>query len=140
MSNSIRLLAAVVLVVIIAAGYYAYPHLWYRVGMGEARTSQGPIGSVTVYKSTQGNVLFLYLEDSLRQEYILDPSTGDVGIPNGGQFTYVSSIAYSSDIRVPFVSSKSAKVDTDMNIVMNDKIIEFTIRPGIRISAERNNF
>lgn len=134
-------MAAVALIIIAAIGFYAYPHLWYRIGKGEAQSPEGPIGNVTVYKSTQENVLFVYREDSLQQVYILDPSTGDVGIPNGSQFTYFFSLAYSSDAQVPVVSSKSVgKIGFDMEIVMNDKIVEFNIRPDIRLRAERNNF
>lgn len=136
-----KILTAVALIVLVVVGFYAYPHLWYQVGTGEARSPAGPIGDVTVYKSTQGPLLFVYQEDSGEQRFILDPATVDVGIPNGGQFTILSSIAYSSDVRVPVVSSKSVgKIGFDMDIVINDKIVEFNIRPEIRLRAERNNF
>ncbi len=151
MSNSVSkrvmFVSTVILaVVVLLAGFIAYtlPHWWYRVGEAEQRTEHGPLGTVTVYKSSEGNLLFLIEEDSYRDHYIFYPVDGRIGIPNRGQFgtlPFVSALAYSTDSPVPVVfSDDGIKVETDMNVVLDNNSLEFNTRLGRRVRADLGNF
>ncbi|NOT46240.1 MAG: hypothetical protein HOP17_00625 [Acidobacteria bacterium] len=144
MSHSVKaLLAIVALIAILAVSFVAYtfPHWWFRVGTAEARSASGFVYQVPIYKSTTGDVLFYIREDSLVDEYIFYPSTRLIGIPSLGQLQVFSFFAYSNDVPVPVVlSTNKVKVETDMNIVVDDKQIEFTTFHNLRIKADRNNF
>jgi hypothetical protein len=144
MSNNVkRLLAAILVVALSVVGVIVFtlPHWWYRVGEGQSRTSYGPLGTVTVYKSTEGNVLLLIREDSLIDQYIFYPSSGKIGIPNHGQFVYFRFVAYSKDVPVPVVfSDDRIKVETDMNIIVENGILRFRTRTDRQVEANLNFF
>lgn len=132
-------------VVVLLVGFIVYtlPHWWYRVGEAEQRTEYGPLGTVTVYKSIDGNLLFWIQEDSYQDYYIFYPVDGRIGIPNRGQFgtiPCVPALAYSVDSPVPVVfSDDKTKVETDMNIVLENNRLEFNTRLGRRVSMDIGN-
>ena len=129
MSNSVKALLAVVTLVVVSAAslvVYTFPHWWYRVGAAEARSPLGWSEPVTIYKSTKGDLLFVIREDSLIDEYIFYPSTGQVGIPSVGQIHLFGVLAYSNDVPVSVVMSENwIKVETEMNIVVESGKLRF---------------
>ena len=138
MSNSLKAILAVgVLAVVLAVGFIVYtrPHWWYRVGTAEARSPSGPSDPASVYKSMNGELLFVVRADSLVAEYIYYPSSRKIGIPSVGHFTYIPLFAYSNEVPVPVVlSDNKIKVETDMEIsVENDKL---RFRTGINRQVE----
>jgi hypothetical protein len=127
------------LVLVVSAVYsvalviWTLPQWWIRVGTVEP--------GVAVYKSVSGDVLFILYYDSVRDHYIFYPSTKEIGIPSGTQLHVSPVIVFNNEAPVPVVlSSNRIKVETDMNIVVDDKHIEFTTHQGVRIKAERNWF
>jgi hypothetical protein len=50
-------------------------------------------------------------------------------------------VAFSNESPIPGVlSSDKVKVETDMNVVISDSLIEFTTLSGYRVSAKRNGY
>ena len=143
MSNSVKaLLAVVVLATVLAVGFivYTWPHWWYRVGTAEASRPLGSVYQVTIYKSTNGDLLFVIMEDSLIDEYILERETHRIGIPSGGQLHIFPFIVYANEAPVSVVwADDKIKVETDMNIVLDDKKVEFTTFHGLRVKADTSN-
>jgi hypothetical protein len=118
---------------------------WLRVGNAEAYVGSGRIGIVTVYKSTDGNLLFHIQEDSVEDHYIFYPSDGKVGIPNRGQFILFPPITpfvvFSKDVQPAVVfSDDRIKVATDMNIVVSGDHLEFDTSYGRRIRADLSSY
>ena len=112
---------------------WTLPQWWVRIGTAEP--------GVAVYKSWSGDVLFVAFYDSLRAPYIFYPSTKEIGVPSGNQLHVSPVLVFSNEAPVPVVlSSNRIKVETDMDIVVDDKQIEFTTFQGVRIKAERNWF
>jgi hypothetical protein len=144
MSNLIKVLPIVVILAMVSAAscvFYTRSHWWYSVGTAQALTPDGPLGNVTVYKSIDGNLLFWLQEDSLVDQYIFYPSTGKIGIPNFNEFVRLPIFIYAKDIPVPVVfSDDRAKVETDMNIVIEDGNLQFTTLRGRRILADLNGY
>ena len=94
-----------------------------------------------MYKSWSGNILFVINNDSLQDQYIFYPSTNEIGIPSGRQLHISPLLVFSNEAPVPVVlSSDKIKVETDMNIVVDDKRLEFTSLNGVRVIAERRWF
>jgi len=148
MRNWLKIIVAVLVVAVvavIATVLFTLPHWWLRVGDAEARVGSGPIGVVTVYKSTDGNFLFHLKEDSVEDHYIFYPSDGRIGIPNSGQFVTFPSgllfVAFSKDEQpsVAF-SDDRIKVETSMNIVVEGNRLEFDTRAGRRITADLSSY
>jgi hypothetical protein len=144
MSNSLQtLIAAAIFLTAMVGGTIAssYRHWWYRVDTGSAQSRSGLPQEVEIYRSFNGEVLFVVDEDSLIDEYIFYPSTGEIGIPNSGQLHVFSIVAYNNDFPVPTVSaSDRVKVESDMNILVNADRIEFTTFHGKRVVAQRTWF
>jgi hypothetical protein len=133
------LFALVILVVGFAI--YAYPRLWLRAGTAEARSHRGTVYEANIYKSTRGDLLFVIRQDSLVDEYIFYPTTGQIGIPSISQFQVFSFLAYSWETPVPVVlSTDKIKVEMDMNIVVDQKYIEFTTLRNLRVKVDTSNF
>ena len=136
MSNlRIRLLLVVVVAAIFAVGLiiWTLPHWWIRIGTAEP--------GVAMYKSWSGDVLFVVYYDSVQDQYIFYPSTKEIGIPSASQLHGSPALVLSNEAPVPVVfSSNKIKVETDMNIVVDDRRIEFTTFYGTRIKTERNGF
>jgi hypothetical protein len=148
MSNRLKIIAAVLIVIAVGIGMsvlVTLPHWWLRVGNAEAHVGSGQIGIVTVYKSTDGNLLFHIQEDSVEDHYVFYPSEGKIGIPNSGQFIPFPPItpflAFSKDDQpaVAF-SDDRIKVETDMNIVVNGDRLEFNTSYGRRIRADLSSY
>ena len=144
MSNSIKILLAVaILVVVSAVGFviYTYPHWWYQVGSVDARSPQGLAAPLTIYKSTRGELLLVISTDSLIDQYVFYPSRGEIGIPSRGQFEYFWFLAYSKDVPVPVVMSyDKIKVETYMNIVVDNGRLRFRARGNYQVEVDLNNF
>ena len=130
-----RLLIVVGVSAVCAVGLiiWTLPHWWVRIGTAEP--------GVATYKSWSGDVLFVVRQDSLREQYIFYPATKEIGIPSGNQLHVTPVIVFTNEAPVPVVfSSDKIKVETDMNIVVDDKRIAFTTFRGVRIIAQRNGF
>lgn len=130
-----RFLLVIVVSAVYAVGLiiWTLPHWWYRIGTAEP--------GVAIYKSWSGDILFVVRYDSLQDQYIFYPSTKQIGIPSGNQLHVSPVLVFTNEAPVPVVlSSDRIKVETDMNIVIDDKQIEFTTLNGVRISAQRNGF
>ena len=136
MSNLRRKLLLIAVVSAVCAGgllFWTLPQWWIRIGTAEP--------GVAMYKSWSGEVLFVVYYDSLWDHYIFNPSTKEIGIPSAGQLHVCPILVFSNEAPVPVVfSSNKIKVETDMNIVINDKQVEFTTLHGTRVKAERNCF
>jgi len=136
MSNLRRKLFLVVVVSsVYAVGLviWTLPQWWIRIGTAEP--------GVAMYKSWSGDVLFVVYYDSIQDQYIFYPSTKEIGIPSGSQLHISPVLVLSNEAPVPVVfSSNKIKVESDMNIIADDKRIEFTTFNGTRIKAERNWF
>lgn len=115
---------------IIAAGavtIYLWPYVWWRVGTAEACRK----AEVAIYKSSDGDFLFLYQEDSLVAAYIYYPATRKFGIPaRMERLGFNSAYIFAEDSPVPVLDVKE-----DMNIVTENETLYFTAR-GCRIKAD----
>jgi hypothetical protein len=144
MSNSVKAKFAFVVMIAVLVGcvlIYTFPHWWLRAGTAEVRNPAGHVYQANVYRSTQGDLLFVIQEDSLADEYIFYPSTGQIGMPSIDQFYIFSLFAYSKDVPAPVVlSTDKIKVDMDIDLVVDGKHIEFTTRWGFRVKADTNKF
>jgi hypothetical protein len=116
------------------------PHLWYAAGKANVTFSDGSSGTARVYKSKNGEYLFS-ISDEPAEIYLYFPATNLIGIPNGDQFAFIPLFAYSKDAPVPVVfSNNKVKADTDMNIVIEDKKVQFTTFRGRRIEADLGSY
>lgn len=112
---------------------WTLPQWWYRIGTAEP--------GAAMYKSWSGEVLFVYTNDSLQDQYIFYPSSNEIGIPSGGQLHVSPVLVFSNEAPVPVVLfSNKIKVETDMDIVVDDSRLEFTTRRGVRIKVDRSSF
>ena len=143
MSNPVRALLAVVILILITAVSLVidtFPHWWLRTGIAEARSPTGHVYQADVYKSTKGDLLFVIKQDSLIDEYIFYPTTSQIGIPSSSQFFVSPLLAYSKDVPAPVVlSTNKIKVEMDMNIVVDGKRVEFTTLDNLRVRADTND-
>jgi hypothetical protein len=71
-------------------------------------------------------------------DYLFFPSTKELGIRNGGQFTFLFGSAFCKEDYAPVVvfSDDRVKVETDMLLVVEESRIEFTTLEGIRAKIE----
>ena len=72
------------------------------------------------------------------RHYIFDPSTGQIGIPNGDAFYFFKNLAYSKDVPVPVVMSDGVKVETEVTIVAENNQMDFSAL-GNRIKVDLTN-
>src|SRR5207244_1028934 len=117
------------------------PHWWTSVGHANVTSADGAFGTAKVYKSRKGEFLFSIGDLPDDEIYIYFPSEKLVGIPNRSAFTFMPFVAFCRDESVATVrSNDKIKVETDMNVVANDKRVEFTTFRGNRIKADLSNF
>jgi hypothetical protein len=119
---------------IVAAGAVTIvlrPYLWWRVGTAEACRAV----EVAIYKSSDGNFLFHYQEDSLVAAYIYSPATKKFGIPARiERLRFNSAYIFAEDSPIPVLD-----IQEDMNIVTENQTLHFTAR-GCRITADLKNY
>lgn len=145
MSNSVKaIFAFVVLIMVLVGGVliYTFPHWWLRAGTAEVRTPTGYVDQANVYKSTRGDMLFVIREDSLIDEYIFYPTTGQIGIPSFSNFFIFPHFAFSRDVPVPVVLSTDKiwlETERDLDIVVDENHVEFTTRHNLRVRADTNS-
>ena len=144
MSNLTKAFMILVVLVTISVAsfvFFTFPHWLYRVGTSEARSSSGSVGAVTIYKSTNDDYLFFIRNDSLVDEYVFYPSTGLIGIPSWGNFTYLRFLAYAKEIPFPVVmSSNKVKVETDMQIGFENGRLRFKTLRDAQIDVDLSNY
>lgn len=121
---------------------FTLPHWWIRVGIAEAKGPGNLESKASIYRSTGGDVLFTVADHSVVDCYVFSPVTNEIIIPScPSQVHSFGIIAFSNESPIPGVlSSNKIKVETDMNIVINDNKIEFTTLSGKRIRAKRDSF
>ena len=140
MSNTLKITLTITTLAAIGLGIYIFPHVWIRVGSAEASSPTGNIYQAKVYKSMDGDILFVIEEDSMVDEYIVYPN-GQIGIPSISQFLVSPVAAFSTQVPVSAVPfTDKIKVESDMNIIVIGKNIEFTTFRGLRIKADMNDF
>ena len=133
-------LSAFFVVVIGGAIAFTLPHWWIRVGFAESRGLGEAESPASVYRSTSGDILFLVPDnDSSVDCYVFYSATTEISIPScSSQIHSFGIIAFSNESPIPGVlSSNKVKVETDMDLVVNDDAIEFTTLSGRRIKAKR---
>lgn len=117
------------------------PHWWYRVGTAEVRSPSGLSDPATVYKSVNGELLFVVTADPLRRDYIYFPSSQKIGIPQGFQFTLTPFLAYRHEVPVSVVfSDDKIKVETDMEISVENGKLRFRTPIYRQVEADLNSF
>jgi hypothetical protein len=121
---------------------FTLPHWWIRVGFAEAKGPGEVESEASVYRSTSGDVLFLVPDDSFVDCYVFTPATSEITIPScGSQIHSFGVVVFSNESPIPGVqSSNKIKVETDMNILINENEIAFTTLSGSRIKAKRDSF
>ncbi len=140
MSKYLKITLAITALAAIGLGIYIVPYVWIRVGSTEASRPTGNNYQAKVYKSMHGDLLFVIEEDSMVDEYIVYPD-GQIGIPSISQFMISPVAAFSTQVPVSAVpSTDKIKAESDMNIIVTGKTIEFTTFRGLRIKAEMDNF
>ena len=118
---------------------YAVPHLWYSVGNAKFAVADGTTGTAKVYRSRNGEFLFS-IKEQPEEIYLYIPATKQVGIPNGNQFTFIPLFAFSVTVPVPIVfSTNSRRVETDMNVIVEENKVQFTTLRGRRVEADLND-
>lgn len=145
MRSTVRILLGLSFFVAVLVGgaiLFTLPHWWIRVGSAEAKGPGEIESEASIYKSTSGDVLFLVSGDSYVDCYVFSPATNEITIPScGSQVHSFGIVAFSNESPIPGVlSSDKIKVETDMNIVINDNEIGFTTLSGRRVRAKRDSF
>lgn len=145
MQRSVKVLLGLLTLFIALAGgaiLFTLPHWWIRVGVAETKGPGEVKVNASVYRSTSGDVLFLIREDSWVDCYVFSPATNEITIPScSSQVHSFGLVAFSNESPIPGVrSSDKIKVETDMNVIINDRVVEFTTLSGHRISARRDSF
>lgn len=130
----------VILTVVLAASFAIYTrnHWWIRVGTAEIQPPSTH-SRVIVYRSINNELLLEVIEDSLLSIYIFYPKTNLIGMPNHGQFIILPGVAYSKDFPAPAVYSNSAKIETDLNISVDNEVLQFDHK-GRRIVADLKGY
>src|SRR5512139_133418 len=142
MSNRMKILVAFLVLagtIAIAVVFATLPHWWILVGSAVAKNGSGVIKDYSIYKSSSGDMVFWRSSDSLIDCYIFYAELSDIAIPNGGQFNnQLGFIAFTNEAPFPGVlSSNRVKLETDMKVVVNNEMVEFTTLSGNRIRAKR---
>lgn len=138
-----RFLLVIVVGAVFAVGLtiWTRAHWWYRVGTAEARSPSGLSDPATVYKSINGELLFVVTADSLRRDYIYFPSSQKIGIPQGFQFTLTPLLAYSHEVPVPVVLSENKiEVEGDMEVSVENGKLRFRTPIYRQVEADLNSF
>lgn len=139
MKLAVIIFEAVLIVVLSAMVYWlAKPHLWRAVEATKITYDGQSATDANLYRSSQGDLLIrikvLEKEDSV---YIYYPSRRLIGVPNGNQFVYFPLYAFSKDVPPPVVMSNDRiKIESDMNLVINEIGVEFTTLSGGRVAVE----
>jgi hypothetical protein len=73
--------------------------------------------------------------------YVFYPATNKIGIPNLDQFIFLRAVVYSKDVPVPVVyADNQEKVETDLNIVVENDTLQFTHSGRRRIVANLKSY
>ena len=143
MSNSVKAILVILLLAVVSVSScvaYTWPHWWLRVGKADIFPS-GPQSTVTVYRSSEGNLLFGVQEDSLLNLYIYYPTDNKMGIPNFDQFYFLPGLIYAKDVPVPVVyTDNRVKVETDFHIIVENETLQFTPDGRRRIVADLKSY
>ena len=144
MRRSIKILLGLsVFVVLIVGGtiFFTLPHWLIRVGHAEAKGPGEAISEVSIYRSTSGDILFLIPGSSFEDCYVFHSTTSEITIPScSSQIHSFGIVAFSNESPIPGVlSSNRVKVETDMDVVISEEVIEFTTLSGLRIRVERDS-
>ena len=146
MRRSVKVLLSLSALAIVIVGggiFFTLPHWWVRVGFAEVRGPAEAHLRSSTYRSTSGDILFLVPDDVPSEDcYVFSPARNEITIPSCPSQVYsFGIIAFSIDSPIPGVlSSNKLKVETDMNVVINNEVIEFTTLSGRRVRSNRDSF
>ena len=140
--NVLLALSALVILLVGGALLFTLPHWLIRVGQGLAKGPDGTVSVVFIHRSTSGDVLFTSEDGSFSECYVLNFATNEIAIPSCGSVIHdFGIIAFSNESPISGVlASDRIKVERDLNVVINDKVIEFDTLSGYRILARRDGY
>jgi len=136
--NVLLIISTILIVGLLLSNYtLAKPHLWAKVSGAQVTLNGYSVSSSAVYRSWEGNIL-IRLDEKESSLYIFYPSRRLIGIPNSNAFIFLPRYAFSKDPSPAVVMSDNAvKVETDMNIVVDQNNIEFTtLGGGVRVKVK----
>jgi hypothetical protein len=132
-------LSLVVVVLIFALMFLSFwlasSRLWRAVGSAKVIYNGQRLDASKVYRSSNGDILLRLISPDENSAYIFYPEKKLIGIPNAGQFIYLSMYAFSIDQSPPVVMSNDRiKIERDMNLIIIDNdVFEFTSLNGGRV-------
>lgn len=128
------IVAGLIIVLVVAFLFWTSAHWWRELGSAEVVYNGKTLDSANIYRSQNDDILIRLNEaPDENSAYIFYPSKNLIGVPNANQFIYLPMYAYSIDVPPPVIMSNDrVKMETDMSIVINDDVIEFTTLNGGR--------
>ena len=97
--------------------------------------------SVRVYKSTEGNYLFLSTNDSLGDWNIVDPKQQRIGKPSTSHMYISRSVAFNKESPLPVAwGDESNYMNPNVNLVVDGSRIAFTTYQGLRIEVDTSKY
>lgn len=136
MKSSLSLVVVVLIFALMFLSFWlASSRLWRAVGSAKVIYNGQRLDASKVYRSSNGDILLRLISPDENSAYIFYPEKKLIGIPNAGQFIYLSMYAFSIDQSPPVVMSNDRiKIERDMNLIIIDNdVFEFTSLNGGRV-------
>ena len=109
---------------------------WVQISSAKVTQNGESLDNGKVYRSSNGDILISFGINENHSSYIFYPERSLIGIPNGNQFAYLPMFAFSKDELPPVVlSTNRVKIEHDMNIIVGNNSVEFTISNGARVQV-----
>jgi len=129
------IIAVFIVIVVVAILFWTSTHWWREVGSAEVSHNGKALRNANIYRGQNDDILIrLNQAPDENSAYIFYRSENLIGIPNANQFIYLPMYAFSIDVPPPVViSNDRVKMETNMNVVVSDNVIEFTTLNGGRV-------
>jgi hypothetical protein len=114
--------------------YLTKDHWWKRLSSARVIYNGQEIVGVGTYRSPSGELL-VNLKDIPNEGviFIVYPTERKVGLPNDNHFVILPGFVFSRYVSPMVVFMKSAKAETDPNVVAKPDSVEFTTLSGKRV-------